>query len=97
MMVFSHGHHPEDAMKFATRFLKKFAVSIIAVLSCFDRVIFKGYLPFWGEAYLNSWVDYSLRIKRKDFLPLLEQHSQTLVGHAKSLAQRAGRPYGYRP
>ena len=95
-MVFSHGHQPEDAMKFATRFLKKFAVSIIAVLSCFDRVIFKGYLPFWGEAYLNSWVDYSLRIKRKDFLPLLEQHSQTLVGHAKSLAQRAGRPYEYR-
>ena len=96
MMVFSHGHQPEDAMKFATRFLDKFAEIIVAVLSCFDRVIFKGYLPFGGDDHLNSWVDYALKMKRKDFLPWLEQHSQALVEHAKALAERSGRPYEYR-
>jgi len=32
-------------VKFAKWFLEKFAASIVAVLSCFDRVIFKGSLP----------------------------------------------------
>lgn len=95
-MVLSQDHQPEDAVKFAKRFLEKFAVSIVAVLSCFDRVIFKGYLPFWGDAHLNSWVDYELKMRRKDFLPWLEGHSHALVEHAKTLAERAGRPYEYR-
>jgi len=29
-------------MNFAKRFIQKFAVSIVSLLSCFDRVIFKG-------------------------------------------------------
>ena len=33
-------------MNFAKRFVGQFTASIIALLSCFDRVIFKGYLPF---------------------------------------------------
>ena len=78
-------------MKFAKRFVDAFAEIIVAVLSCFDRVIFKGYLPFGGEEHLNSWVDYGLKMKRKDFLPWLEQHSQVLAEHAKTLAERAGR------
>ena len=36
-------------MKFAKRFVEKFALSIVAILSCFDRVIFKGYLPFGDD------------------------------------------------
>ena len=95
-MVFSHCHQSEDAVKFAKRFLEKFAVSIVAVLSCFDRVIFKGYLPFGNNARLNSWVDYGLKMRRKDFLPWLEQHSQTLVDHARAFADEQGRPYEYR-
>jgi hypothetical protein len=35
-------------------------------------------------------------MKRKDFLPWLERHSQTLVEHAQAWAQRQGRPYEYR-
>ena len=83
-------------MKFATRFVDAFAEIIVAVLSCFDRVIFKGYLPFGGDEHLNSWVDYHLKMRRKDFLPFLEQHSQALVEHAQAVAERAGRPYEYR-
>ena len=83
-------------MKFAKIFADTFAEIIVAVLSCFDRVIFKGYLPFGGDEHLNSWVNYVLKMRRKDFLPWLEQHSQPLVEHAKSMAERSGQPYEYR-
>ena len=63
--MFSHSHHPQDAMKFATRFLDRFAEIIVTVLSCFDRVIFKGYLPVGNNAHLNSCVDYGLKMKRR--------------------------------
>lgn len=86
----------EHAVKFACRFLDQFAALITCVLSCFDRVIFKGYLPFHSEGELNSWVDYGLKIRRTDFITQLELRSEELVAHAKSLAEKAGRPYEYR-
>lgn len=76
-------------------FVKKFAQLIIGTLSCFDRVIFKGHLPFGGDAHLNSFVDNVLGIRRKDFIPMLEKLSHKLVEHAKALAEAAGRPYEY--
>src|SRR5947209_2484134 len=76
-------------------FLVKFASSLIAVLGCHDRLIFKGHLPFSNEAYLNRFVDGTLRIKRKDFPAFAEEKSQLLVNHAKDLAARAGAPYLY--
>ena len=95
MMVLSNRHQPEDAVKFAKLFVNRFAPSIIAVLSCFDRVIFKGYLPFGNDDHLNSWVDCGLRMRRSDFVKMLEKHSQTLVTHAQTVAEQAGRPYWY--
>ena len=47
-------------------FFVNFASSIIAVLGCHDRLIFKGHLPFSDEVRLNRFVDHTLRIKRKD-------------------------------
>jgi hypothetical protein len=82
-------------VKNATKFVGKFNGSIIAVLSCFDRVIFKGYLPFGGDGHLNAFVDGVLQIPRKDFLPQLEGMSQKLVEHAQNMAQEAGAPYQY--
>ena len=76
-------------------FLVKFAPAIIAVLSCHDRVIFKGHLPFSDEAHLNRFVDHSLRIKRKDFLAFAEQKSELLVTSAKDFAARHDAPYVY--
>lgn len=52
-------------MQSTNPFLVKFASSIIAVLGCKDRVLFKGYLPFADEAHLNRFVDHTLRIRRK--------------------------------
>lgn len=76
-------------------FIKKFAASIVATLGCFDRVILKGHLPFGGDDHLNGFVDYVLKIRRKDFIPMLEKLSHKLVDHAKALAKAAGRPYEY--
>ncbi len=36
-----------------------------------------------------------LKIRRKDFLPMLEGLSDKLVDHAQALAEAAGRPYEY--
>ena len=83
-------------MKFASRFLNQFSGLVVCLLSCFDRVMFKGYLPFHSEFYLNSWVDYELGIRRTEFIKQLDQKSQELVDHAKTLAEQAGRPYEYR-
>jgi hypothetical protein len=76
-------------------FLVKFASSIIAVLGCQDRVIFKGYLPFPSDAHLNRFVDHTLGIKRKDFLAFAAEQSELLVAHAKDFAARQGAPYVY--
>jgi len=76
-------------------FVTKFAASIGAVLSCHDRVIFKGYLPFGGDDHLNRFVDLSLKIRRKDFIPFVEQQSDALVAHAQAQAQQADASYRY--
>jgi len=76
-------------------FLVKFASSLIAVLGCHDRVIFKGHLPFADEARLNRFIDGTLRIKRKDFLAFVQQKAELLVTHAKSVAAQQGAPYVY--
>ena len=76
-------------------FLAKFASSLIAVLSCHDRLIFKGHLPFADEAHLNRFIDHTLRIKRKDFLAFAEEKAELLVAHAKDLATRQGATYVY--
>lgn len=83
-------------MKFALSFVAKFSNLIVTILSCFDRVIFKGHLPFWDDKKVNDFVDFSLNIRRKDFLSWLKVHSQRLVDHAEALANQAGRPYEYK-
>src|SRR5437016_5773056 len=96
--MFFYLHPPraeQNAMCMNSRFTQKFADDIVSVLGCFDRVIFKGYLPFGNDAHLNAFVDYRLRIRRMDFLPMIEPLSQSLVDHAKSLAADAEVPYVY--
>ncbi len=77
----------------STNFTKKFASSIVSVLGCHDRVIFKGHLPFGRDGHLNGWVDGCLKMRRMDFLPFIEKQSQALVDHAREVAEKAGVPY----
>ena len=82
-------------MKTLSRFVAKFTKLIVAVLSCFDRVIFKGYLPITNGPALEGFVDHVLRIRRCDFMAFAEEQSETLVEHAKQMARDAGAEYQY--
>jgi len=83
-------------MKIVCSFLTKFSSIISWVLSCFDRVIFKGHLPISRPSQFEGFVDYVLRMRRADFLDkVAPRWSDRLVGHAKRFAQKHGRLYEY--
>ena len=78
-------------------FVEKFASLIVCVLHCFDRVIFKGHLALTSAKELERFVDCVLKVRRSHFIKVLApQWSQSLVDHAKRLAEKAGRTYLYR-
>lgn len=77
-------------------FSTKFSSIISWVLSCFDRVIFKGHLAISRVDQFEKFVDYVVKIRRADFLKVVgPAWSARLVAHAESFAQQAGRPYEY--
>src|SRR5436305_6125404 len=82
-------------MKTLSRFVAKFTSLIVAVLSCFDRVRFTGYLPISNGSALEGFVDHVLKIRRCDFMAFAEQQSEALVEHAKRLAEKAGVEYRF--
>jgi len=82
-------------VKTLSRFVTKFTSLIVAVLSCFDRVIFKGYLPITNGPALEGFVDHVLKIRRKDFMDFAEEQSEILVNFAKRLAQEASAEYHF--
>jgi hypothetical protein len=83
-------------MKTVCSFIAKFASLISWDLSCFDRVIFKGYLPFSYVAKFEAFVDYVLKVRRADFMDVVAPAwSERLVEHAKGLARRHSRVYEY--
>jgi hypothetical protein len=87
----------ENAMKTLSRFITKFTSLIVAVLSCFDRVIFKGHLALTSPRELEYFVDCVLKVRRCDFMKTLApQYSDRLVEHAQEWARKAGRTYIYR-
>lgn len=83
-------------MKPLSSFVSKFSSLISWDLSCFDRVIFKGHLPFSYPAAFEKFVDYTLNIRRADFMETVAPAwSEQLVDHAKAFAAQSDRPYEY--
>ncbi len=73
-------------------FIDKHADKITGTISCFDRVIFKGYLPLgWSEAMEQFLGSHGILIK--DFKHFVPKQAERLKSYAKTVAQRAGRPY----
>jgi hypothetical protein len=84
-------------MKTLSRFVSKFTSLIVAVLSCFDRVIFKGHLALAAPCELEYFVDRVLKVRRSDFMKTMApQYSDRLIVHAQDWARKAGRTYEYR-
>jgi hypothetical protein len=77
-------------------FLFKHEDKIHAVLSCFDRVIVRGYLPICHPRGLMGWLhQQGLKYwKLKEFGP---QIAERLLNHAKDLAKSQQREYRYLP
>ena len=78
-------------MKTLSRFVTEFTNLIVAVLSCFDRVIFKGHLPINNGKALEGFVDHVLKIRRCDFMDFARE---TVRGPGR--ARQATRPGGRR-
>ncbi len=77
-------------------FVAKFASLISCTLSCFDRVIFKGYLPLCRPSELERFVDCELKMRRTDFIQqVAPRYADRLVEHAQEYAAKHGRPYLY--
>ena len=84
-------------MKTLSRFVTKFIRLIASVLSCFDRVIFKGHLALAAPCELEYFVDCILHVRRSHFMKTLApQYADRLVEHARAWARKAGRAYEYR-
>lgn len=64
------------------------------MLSCFDRLLFKGYLPLgWAEEMERFMCSNGLLIK--DFKRFVSSHSERIRTHAEAVAEKTGRPYVY--
>jgi len=75
-------------------FIRKHAGKIIGVLSCFDRVVFKGYLPIASAQRMGHFLD-GQGLLRKQFKPFVLEQAQRLKQHAEAMCKRLGRPYRY--
>lgn len=77
------------------RFIVHHRDRIRGMLSCFDRVIFKGHPPIGYprglEIFFSSW----LGLKLKEFKEMALHVAGRLKEHAQDTAERAGRPYRY--
>ncbi len=97
MVVTTQPLEEPDAMKPFSSFATRFATLISWVLSCFDRVIFKGYLPISRPDQFAFFVDHVLKVRRADFLRTIAPGwADRVVEHSKSLAKRHGRTWEYR-
>jgi len=78
------------------KFLEAFLHKIIGVLSCFDRVVFRGHLPVSNSKFLQRFLDHN-GVLYKDFAKYVVEKADRVVEHAKAFAARARRPYVYLP
>jgi hypothetical protein len=73
-------------------FIGKYEHRIHGVLSCFDSMLFRGYLPImsgWAMAeFLNS-----LDLRFVSLKPLLVENAQRVKDHALAIATTHKRPY----
>ncbi len=75
-------------------FLDKHESKITGVLSCFDRMLFRGYLPIMSGASMAQFLNQE-GIKFRNLKTFLIEHAAILKAHAQSMAESEGRPYLY--
>ena len=72
------------------RFINQYNELFTGMLSCFDRILFKGYPPLWGNGMEAFLANQGLRIK--GFSKFVQKQSGRIAGHAERMAKNSGRP-----
>ena len=67
---------------------------IKGVLCCFDRMIFRGYLPIQDGASMAGFLNQN-HIRFRDLKSFLTGHGEKLKAHAQRMANEHKRPYQY--
>jgi hypothetical protein len=75
-------------------FVDKHAAKIRGTLGCFDRVLFRGYLPLMSGWAMAEFLR-NKRIDRWKLKPFLLEQAERIKKHAGIMASQAGRPYQY--
>ena len=76
------------------QFTEKHADKITGVISTFDRIIFKGYLPIRTPEAMGAFLG-GRGIRLKQFREFAFRTTGQLKDHAQTLCQKTGRPYHY--
>jgi hypothetical protein len=77
-------------------FLSKHADKITASLSCFDRLLFRGYLPFCHPKGLEGFLAQQ-NLLLKDFSAYAPKVSERLKAHVRHLVEQAGGTFTHLP
>jgi hypothetical protein len=75
-------------------FVAKHEKSIRGVLSCFDRVLFRGYVPLTGGYAMAEFLQRK-QVHRRSLKAFLLTQAARVKQHALSLATATQRPYQY--
>jgi hypothetical protein len=75
-------------------FMRKHGEVIEGVLSCFDRMLFRGYLPIMSGAAMAEFLQ-AKGVDRWGLKTFLLTQAARLKKHAMEMAAAAGRPYQY--
>ncbi len=77
-------------------FLVKHQERISGILSCFDRVIFRGYLPMSYARGVEGFF-YQRKVPLKKFNDYATRIAERIKQHVKAQVEQAGAPYRHLP
>ena len=75
-------------------FIRKHEARIHGVLSCFDRMLFRGYLPIMSGWSMAQFLK-AHQADRSSLKPFLLQNAERVKAHAIALAKKHQRPFEY--
>lgn len=75
-------------------FIHKYEDRIHGVLSCFDRMLFRGYLPIMSGWAMAQFLNL-LELNCSNLKPFLVQNAERVKKHAIAVAQKHKRPFEY--
>jgi hypothetical protein len=76
------------------KFIERHADNIIGTLSCFDRILFRDYLPIMSGAAMALYLK-SQGVRRETVKAFVLEQAQRLKTHDLDWCTRTGCPYQY--